>query len=155
VTTLAPNEALHCAEWIVSHLESDTGPGGLFDPTLPADETLSGAYFEVIPGNRPLPAIRFHTQDMHDVRQAMGGPHRIMVSIDWLICVVNEGLRLSQLVLLADRLDDRLHESNGETSTVRVMQCVRIEPFSQTEPEDSGVTYRHVGGIYRTIVQAK
>jgi len=155
VTTLAPNEALHVAEWIVTQLESDTGAGGLFDPALPEDSQLSGAYFEVIPEDRSLPAIRFHTQDMHDVRQAMGGPHRIMVSIDWLVAVVNEGLRLTQLVLLADRLDARLHESNGQTSTVRVMQCVRIAPFTQTEVADSGVTYRHVGGLYRTIVQAK
>lgn len=149
------DESLHAAEWIRTRLEGDTGAGGLFSPAWPAEQALSGAYLDIIPANRPLPAIRFHVQNPHDVRQAMGGPHRIMVRIDWLVCIVFQGLSLAKLVPLADRLDELLHEANGSTATLNVMQSVRLHPFTMSEPEQSGVNYRHVGGLYRTLVQAK
>lgn len=149
------DESLHTAEWIRARLEDDTGLGGLFDPTWPDAQKLAGAYLDLIPKDKKLPAIRFHVQNPHDVRQAMGGPHRIMVRIDWLVCIVYEGLSVAKLIPLADRLDDLLHEANGETTAVRVMQSVRLHPFTMSESENSGVNYRHVGGIYRTLVQAK
>lgn len=143
------------AEWIVATLEGDIGPGGLFDPERPPNQHLSGAYFELIPASRSLPAIRFHVQNENDVRQAMGGPHRIMVRIDWLIVIVNEGLSVTPLVPLCARLDSLLHEADGGTDDVEVMSSVRVQPFSMLEPDDKGVNYRHVGGMYRTMVKAK
>lgn len=148
-------EDLATAEWIRARLENDTGSGGLFDPARPNNQHLSGAYLDIIPEDKDLPAIRYHVQNADDVRQAMGGPHRIMVKIDWLVVIVNEGLSIAPLVPLAARLDSLLHEANGETSDVRVMQSVRLSPFTMTEPDASGLSYRHVGGMYRTHVQAK
>jgi hypothetical protein len=147
------NDELHTAEWIVARLESDTGAGGLFDPAR--SYKPSGAYFEVVPQDRDLPAVRFHVQARTDIRGAARPAHRIISTIDWLIVVITEGNGLMKMVPLADALDTRLQEATGETSTILVLSCVRIEPFTLFEESDSGVHYRHAGGLYRTIVQPK
>lgn len=134
---------LHTAEWIVAKIESDA--------TIMA--SISGAYFGIIPPDVSLPAVRFHVQVPHDVRGAGTPAQRIMTRLDWLIAVVTEGRALAQLVTIADRLDLLLNNVNGVTSTLRVLSCVRLEPFSMFEEEDTPVGYRHAGGIYRTIVQ--
>jgi len=145
------NEEVHTAEWIVSRLESDTGAGGLFDPAAALKPT--GVYYQLIQEGRELPAIRFHIQDSRDIR--IIGSERILVRLDWYVLLVNEGLEVAPLLPLVDRLDTRLHKASGETSTLRVEACLRINPFSIIEPDDSGVQYRHVGGVYRTMVSSK
>ena len=146
-------EDLLTAEWLVTHLESDTGAGGIFDPARVIKP--SGAYLDVIPQGKALPAIRFHVQSPHDVRGASNASARIMVRIDWMILVVWEGLSVSKMISLIQALDARLHNKNGETARIEVMQCIRLSPFSMPEVGDSGVHYRHSGGMYRTIVKAK
>jgi hypothetical protein len=118
-------------------------------------DDLSGAYYGLIPPDVALPAVRFHVQTPHDVRGAGSQTTRIMTQLDWLIAVVTEGRGLARLVPLADRLDSLLHDNNGETSTLLVLSCIRLEPFSLPEEEDTPVGFRHAGGIYRTIVQPK
>jgi len=146
-------EDLLTAEWIISHLEADTGAGGLFDPARAYKP--SGAYFGVVPPDRALPAVRFHVQAPHDVRGATNASARIMVNLDWLIVLVFSGKEMARNIPLAVALDKRLQKANGETSQVRVDTCIRLSPYSLTETEDSGVIYRHAGGLYRTVVQAK
>lgn len=136
---------LHTAEWLVATIEGDA--------TIMQD--ISGAYFGLIPPDVTLPAVRFHVQAPHDVRGVGTPAQRIMTRLDWLIAVVTEGRKLDQLVPIADRLDTLLDNKNGETATLRVLSCVRLEPFSMAEEEDTPVGYRHAGGLYRTIVQPK
>lgn len=145
------NEILQASEWIVEQLESPTDATHLGD----IQDHISGAYFEVIPLGAELPAVRFHMQSTSDVRGATNASARIMVNIDWLIVVVREGKGVAPLVPIAIALDQRLQKANGETGSCWVYTCVRREPFSQTEVADSGVMYRHAGGLYRTVVQAK
>jgi len=145
------DEDLHAGEWIVSHLEGDTGVGGLFDPAKP--EPLAGVYRDLIPADKDLPAIRFQLQNPHDVRTV--GQARVLVRLDYLIVVTREGHAVAPLVPLADRVDELLHRANGSTSTLTIYECTRLQPFHLLEPDDSGVQYRHAGGIYRTMVQAK
>jgi hypothetical protein len=137
------NDELHTAEWIVARLEGD--------PTLAG--MVSGVYHSLIPADVSLPAVRFHPQSPHDVRGAAKASQRIMTRIDWLVVIVHEGLTIGPVVPIADRLDFLLHDSEGTTSTYRVMSCIRLEPFHLIEVEESGVQYRHVGGIYRTLSQ--
>lgn len=132
------NEELHTAEWIVGRIEADTS---------------LEAYFENIPSDKDLPAVRFHVQARNDQRGVGKPAARIMTTLDWLVVVVREGLGIAALVPLADALDDALHNQSGATATIQVLECVRIEPFSLLEVLDSGVQYRHAGGLYRTIVQ--
>lgn len=132
------NEELKTAEWIVSRIEGDTS---------------LEAYFESIPENKSLPAVRFHVQGRTDQR-GLGTPaNRIMTTIDWLVVVVREGLGVAALVPLADALDGALHGKSGSVSGLQVIKCVRLEPFTLLEVLDTGVHYRHAGGLYRTIVQ--
>jgi hypothetical protein len=145
-------EDLHTAEWIVSKIEGDTGAGGLMET---GDPMISGAYFGVIPPDVGPPAVRFHVQNKQDVRGVGDPRERIMVQLEWLIAAVTKGRGLAALVPIADRLDTVLHDSNGETSTIRVMACVRVESFTLAEEEDTAEGYRHAGGLYRTIVQSK
>jgi hypothetical protein len=145
-------EDLLTAEWIISRLESDTGAGGLFDPAR--SYKPSGAYFGVIPPGADLPAVRFHVQAPNDVRGSTNPSARIMVNLDWLIVLVFQGKEMARNIPLVVALDKRLQKANGVTSQVRVDMCIRLSPYSLTEPEDSGVVYRHAGGLYRTVVQA-
>jgi len=138
-------EELHTAEWIVATVEGDA--------TIMA--LISGAYYGLIPPDVVLPAVRFHVQDSRDVRGATAPAQRIMTTIDWIIAAVNEGRLLTDLVAIADRLDTLLNNVNGETATLLVLSCVRLEPFMLAEEEDTPVGYRHAGGLYRTIVQPK
>jgi hypothetical protein len=146
-------EEMLTSEWLISYLEADTGSGGLFDPAR--SYKPAGVYFGVVPDTVDLPAIRLHVQVPHDVRGAADGAHRIMVQLDWLIVLVISGYNLARVVPLANALDTRLHDKNGSTAAVDVFACVRLEPFSMTEVADSGVVYRHIGGLYRTVVKAK
>lgn len=145
------NEEVHTAEWLISRLEGDTGASGLFDPNRSIKPT--GAYYQIIPESRGLPAIRLSVYFSDD--KMVIGQNRILVQLDWLIFLVNEGLEVAPLVPLVDRMDELLHEASGETSSLYVQSCTRLRPWSIIEPEDSGVQYRHLGGLYRTMVQSK
>jgi len=136
------NEEFHTAEWLREKVEAIVPPNAL------------QFYMDLIPADRDLPAVRASVQSRHDIRGVGDERERIMVRLDWLIVVVNEGHLISPIVPLADALDTALHNKNGATANIIVLSCVRMEPFSLLEPEDSGVMYRHAGGVYRTMVQA-
>lgn len=146
------NEELHTAEWLVSQIEGDTGAGGLMEA---GDPMISGAYYGLVPPDVEPPAVRFHVQNRMDVRGIGNPTERIMVQLEWLVAAVTKGRGLAPLVPIADRLDTVLHDKNGETATIRVMACVRVESFTLPEEEDTPEGYRHAGGLYRTIVQSK
>ncbi len=130
------NNELHVAEWIKKRIE---------------DDTALTAYFGLIPAGIDLPAVRFQVQGRTDVRGV--STQRILTQVDWLVAVVKEGHGIASLVPLADAIDLALHEHVGVTSTVQVLSCYRLEPFTMLEPEESGMYYRHAGGIYRTQSQ--
>lgn len=132
----AVNDELHVAEWIYKRIEDDT--------------TLE-AYADIIPEDVPLPAARYQVQARTDVRGV--GTHRIITQIDWLVVVTRRGHEIAPLVPLADALDQALHDHTGSTSTIQVLSCVRVEPFTLLEVGDSGMYYRHAGGLYRTQSQ--
>lgn len=136
------NEELATAEWIVSQVENDA--------------TLASAgvhaYNGVIPDEAGLPAVRFHVQGRLDTRGASTPAARIMTTIDWLIVLVREGLGIAALVPLANALDGALHDKSGSTTAVQILKCVRLEPFTLLDIGDTGLQYRHAGGLYRTIV---
>lgn len=130
------NEELHTAKWIISRVETDMSVE---------------AFLELVPAAAGLPAVRLTVRDRRDVRGVGDQRERILTEIDWLVTVINEGLTVTPLVALADQLDAALHNKSGSVDGVEVMSCLRLEPFSMLEPEDSGVYYRHAGGLYRTI----
>lgn len=130
------NEELHTAKWIIAKIEADT--------------TME-AFLELIPRDVSLPAVRLTVRDRRDIRGVGDQRERLLTQIDWLVTVVREGLQVTPLVTLADQLDVSLHNQFGSVDGMEVMSCLRLEPFTMLEPEDSGVYYRHAGGLYRTL----
>ena len=137
--TITTFEEYHTAEWLVSQIESLAS---------------LQAYMDQIPADRELPAVRMSVQFREDVRGIGDARERIMTQLDWLIVVVHEGHLIAPILPHVIALDNALHNKSGTTANIRVLSCVRLEPFSILEPEDSGVQYRHAGGIYRTMVQS-
>lgn len=133
---MGQNEELHTAKWLISTIES----------AMPIQ-----AFLELIPREVDLPAVRLTVRDRGDVRGVGDQRERILTRIDWLVTVINEGLQVTPLVALADALDTAIHSKTGTVDGMEVMSCLRLEPFTMLEPEDSGVYYRHAGGLYRTL----
>lgn len=111
--------------------------------------SINGVYLDLIPQDVDLPAVRFHVQDSSDVRVING--KRVITNIIWLIVVVRKGLEVAPLVPIAALLDTALSAQSGIVDGYHIA-CVREGPFSMLEPDDSGVQYRHAGGLYRTLV---
>lgn len=112
-----------------------------------------GAWLDLIPEDQKFPAIRYHKYFGHDVSGATAQTSRIMSSFDWIVAGVTEGPGLTALLAIADAIDQILHRHTWNTADIAVMQCWRRETYSMTETGRSGVTFRHAGGVYRTIVQ--
>lgn len=134
-------EEFHTAEWLRQKVEAIAAPNAL------------QFYMDMIPADRSLPAVRASVQSRDDVRGIGDERERIMTRLDWLIVVVREGHLIAPILPYVLALDNALHNTSGSTGNIVVLSCVRLEPFSLLEPEDSGVVYRHAGGIYRTMVQ--
>ena len=139
---MSKNEEYHTAEWIREKVEAISAPNAM------------QFYLDLIPSGVDLPAVRGSVQSRQDVRGVGDERERIMVRLDWLVVVVREEHLVSPMVPLVDALDTALHNQNGSTANIIVLSCVRLESFSLLEPEDSGVMYRHAGGVYRTMVQS-
>lgn len=131
------NEIYSVSKWLVTTIGT-------------LSSTVSGAYMGLIPEDKALPAVRFHVQDTPQDTRVIGET-RILVTIDWLIVVVNLGLLVSPLITPVNNLDAALHGASGTQDSLKI-DCTRLQPFEMLEPDDSGVQYRHAGGIYRTIV---
>jgi hypothetical protein len=139
--TTSTFEEYHTAEWLRQQIEATPNPG-------------LQAFLDMIPSEIALPAVRMSVQSREDVRGIGDERERIMTRLDWLIAVVHEGHLVSPLIAPVVKLDNALNNKTGSTATIIVLSCVRLEPFSLLEPEESGVQFRHAGGIYRTMVQA-
>lgn len=140
--TTATFEEYHTGEWLRQQIEA------------PAVNPPMQFYMDLIPQDKELPAVRASVQSRNDVRGIGDGRERIMTQLDWLIVVVREGHLISPMIPYVVALDNALQNKNGTTAKIIVYSCVRLEPFSILEPEESGVVYRHAGGVYRTMVQS-
>jgi hypothetical protein len=131
------NEMLIASKWIHSTIGT-------------LSSSISGAYLDLIPRDVALPAVRYTVRFATDTMPVDGT--RILSRIDWLIVVVREGLEVAPLVPIANALDGALHGVTGTADDLRIV-CTRLEPFGMIDPDDkTGTQYRHVGGIYRTLV---
>lgn len=138
------SELLHIDVWLKAKLEAAPG--------LDVPDDISGAFQGVVPANRSLPAVRFHAQSPGSDVTVINGV-RVWADPLYLVAAVVEGSPVP-LLPLADAIDSALHRASGETSTIRVLSCVREAPYQLTEVSD-GRTFRHAGGMYRIKTQAK
>jgi len=80
------------------------------------------------------------------------GTVRVFNSGLYQVKAVCEGESYAPAAAIADRIDELIHGNRGSVSDGSVVDCVREQPLTLIE-QQNGVQYRHVGGLYRIIVQ--
>ena len=126
---------------------------------LTAIPQLAGVevYADFIPLDAKLPAVVFQPTIFNDV--ATFADKRILVEADYVVRVTDVATSYSNIVVMANAIDDTLQGSSGLVNTPagngRVVSCVRVEPIRFVEIDDtSKKRYVHLGGVFRIQVQA-
>lgn len=125
------------------------------DGLLKGDSTLNTAvggriYGYLAPQDAAVPYVIYSYQRGHDVFGV--GTARIMAHTAYQVKVVGQTKSFVALETIANRLDIVLQGASGSVVDGEILACVREQPISYVET-DSGVQYRHLGGLYRIIVQ--
>lgn len=114
----------------------------------------SRVYADKAPQGAALPYIVFSVQGAFDDLTDVGAV-RVWANLLYLVKVIGQGESYSALQATADAIDARLHKVRGPVgSTHYVDSCIREQPFRMAETPASGVSYRHLGGLYRLRVRA-
>lgn len=131
------------AKWIYATLAADSAISALIGTRI---------YEGPAPQTTAYPFIRYDQQSTLDVRGATEAT-RIMVNELWLIRAVAETESYQgNLATLADRIDALFQNTNGSATGAVVFNSAR--EFAMRMPEDEqGISYRHLGGIYRIYAQ--
>lgn len=113
-------------------------------------DAISGAYLDMIPESKNLPAVRFQCQRRADLQEVAG--HIIMSRLTFLVVATVQGESVGTLADLSAQIFGALHRQSGETDKARILQCTRMETYSSTDTEAAD-TFRHAGGMYEIYVQ--
>jgi len=122
---------------------------------LNAAPALAGGriYQGVAPPTATSPFITFELIAGTDLVEV--GAARVWSNLLYLVKGVAQGSSFAPLVPIADGIDARLNDKTGDLTDARVLGCRREEPHALSEVTDAGVSYRHLGGLFRLYVQAK
>ena len=126
-----------------------TGPA----PVI-AISQVTRVYADIAPQGTPFPYILMtNTDPGQDVM--VTGAIRVMTNAIWVVRGVAQGSQYSAtLKQIADRIDALLHRKEGAISGGgMIVASYREQPFRLPETTN-GINYRHLGGQYRTLVQA-
>jgi hypothetical protein len=118
--------------------------------TTPPISGAAGVFEHPAPEATASPWITFGQQAETDL--AVIGERRVWADFLFLVRAISKGESSKALESIVDEIDSRLHRASGTTSDGRVVASVREEVFSFAE-EDHGVIYKHLGGLYRLLVQ--
>lgn len=135
------NEVTRAAKWLYSRLAADgvlaaAAPGGIHEHPAP-------------PGTAS-PLITYQLQAPVDVKVVPD--KRVWAEMVYLVRAIGQGRSYVVLEAAADRLDVLLDRADGATSDARVISCTRDSAYALSE-ERNGVEYRHLGGLFRLLVQ--
>jgi hypothetical protein len=133
-------EELEMGRWIRAVLQGDA--------TLMA--LIGGAHPEIIPNDVALPAVHYDFISGSDYMVVNGV--RIMTTALYRIAVTAKGPSPAPIVAAVVRLDDLLQRAQGTTAVIRVLSCVRREPYRFTEVQNQEI-YTHAGGLYQLQAQ--
>jgi hypothetical protein len=126
--------------------------------TLSGDGAITAAignriYADVAPLDAAYPFIVYNMKSASDV--AGVGALRILTQADYTVKVITQGSSYAPIKDLALRIDTLLHRQSGTTTDGAVISATRQEPVRYTETDNqSGVQYKHLGGIYRLQAQS-
>lgn len=136
-------ESSGIAQWIYETLAADSVITDLVGTRL---------FDEVAPQGTAYPLVRFEQMSSVDVMGATEST-RIMVNELWLIRAIAETSSYrGGLLTLANRIDDLFQNNAGEVVGTNIFSSARDSAFRQYNV-DQGVSFRHLGGIYRIYAQ--
>lgn len=118
--------------------------------TVLADVAPGGVYADVAPPDVDEPYIVFSLSDATDVKVV--GAQRVLTDVTYLVKAVQAGSSFVALDGIADGVDEALDNANGVTTSGVIIWCTRERPVRYSEVTD-GVTYKHLGALYR--IQAR
>lgn len=122
--------------------------GGAINPRISQGKLRRGVSY---------PGVVYQRQAGTDIRGATEAT-RIGSNLLYVVRGVAQAESLlGALQTIDERIDAVLHRSSGSvvlgSATIgTVIACVRVQPFELTE-DDEGIEWRHLGGIYRLMVQ--
>lgn len=136
------NETYFADQWLYMSLAGDATLTGIVSTRFFADE---------VPPETVFPYVQWTLLSAVDVRGQAS--NRIFVNALYIIRAVGQTRSYGDLMPASNRIDDLLQSKGGDTlAGDHVYSCCREEPFRQAE-FTSGKSYRHLGGIYRILVQ--
>lgn len=138
-------ETVTARRWIYSLLTGDTTLQGLMvgiDNRVVANKAPQGAIFPLI-----IFGLQTAQPDIVTVPQV-----RIAARLRMQVKVVGES-NDSSIEPIYNQVDDLLQGGAGAGGTGTVYACVRDSPLEYLETTPQGVTYLHLGGLYRVISQ--
>lgn len=133
------NEILRADEWLYNRLHGDS--------TLAGMAAIVGYLAK---DGTPFPRVTFNFQGGADASAI--GAIRIMLSGLWQVKATVQSTSYAPAKPIADRIDALLHGAEGSVGDGLILGCVREQPIAYVET-DSGLQYRHIGGLYRIIIQ--
>lgn len=105
----------------------------------------------VAPEGTPEPFIVFQPEPQSEPDANTMNGYRIMASWLYIVKAVARGTSVQVVKPVADALDAALHGKSGAVQGGQVLKCVREQGVSYVE-YDRGVSYYHLGGLYRIYV---
>lgn len=137
-------ESSYTAQWLYETLDGDATLMAL----LGSGERI---YEQPAPQESAFPFVTFQLQSDVDV-MTVDTRNRIFVDQLWLIRATTDSTSFAASKAIANRVDFLLQNANGAADGATVYHCSREESFRLVEI-DNGKQYRHLGGIYRIIIQ--
>jgi hypothetical protein len=113
------------------------------------EAATGGVWENPAPAHVDAPFVSFELLDAGDTLAV--GASRILGTARYIVRVIGSDVALSELADAATAIDDALHGASGTVSEGIVAGCVRERPFQMAE-HSGGITYRHLGGVYRVVV---
>lgn len=124
--------------------------------TLAADATLTAAvstrfYADEAPDKAAFPFVQWNLLSSVDVRGQ--GPNSIMLNCLYLVKAVGKTRSYGDLLPITKRVRELIDGKGGDTlAGDHIFSCSREEGFRLPEYLN-GVSYRHLGAVYRIFVQ--
>lgn len=128
-------------QWLYQNLASDATLISSVGTRFYADEAPSDAF----------PYVQWTYLSGREVQGH--NANTIFINTLYLVKAVGKTRAYGSVDPLATRLNELLHKKGSDTvAGDHIFSCVREETYRLAETE-SGVSYRHLGGIYRILVQ--
>lgn len=135
-------ETFEIEQWLYGLLSLDSQMDTLIDGRVFVDMADQGTIF---------PYVVFSFMAAHDV--IVVGGVRVMTAAVYQIKAITDQANADVLAPIAKRIDELVDGQSGVVgSTGRILAAVRQSPVAMSE-EDSGIQYRHRGGLYRIWAQ--